>query len=83
MPRCAECGESYGSKRSLMRHWRKVHSGELWPEDEDLGPPGSDQIDLEGDEPDESGHDPEYETQNEPDAGYQTGLDYVETETNE
>lgn len=74
MPQCSECDVTFSSLRSLKRHWNDEHSGELWPDEDDLGPPDSEQRDFDGNEPDDSGHDPEYEVTNDPDSGEKTRL---------
>jgi hypothetical protein len=60
------CGKKCRSLSSLKRHYSDSHSGELWPDDDDLPDDNSEQRDFNGEEPDDSDHNPEYETENNP-----------------
>lgn len=63
---CTECGLVLTSLRHAKRHWRKEHAGETWTPEEYLPDTESEQRDFDGEEPDSSDYEPEYETENEP-----------------
>jgi hypothetical protein len=65
-PQCAVCGENCKSKRGLQKYYQQNHSGEVWPDDEDLPDDPPPQRDFEGNGPDDSDYNPEYETTNDP-----------------
>lgn len=70
-----QCGKKYSSLRSLKRHYRQDHAGEVETLEEHLPNHDSEQRDFAGEEPSTEDHQPEHEVTNDPDGGEQVGMD--------
>lgn len=65
-PLCKICRDYRGSLRGLKRHYRSEHAGDSAVPEEYRGGPDAEQRDFDGNEPDDSDYNPEYETTNDP-----------------
>lgn len=74
MPKCENCGQMMPTLRGLKRHAQREHPGELETPEEHLPDDDSEQRDFDGEEPDDSDHDPEYVVTNDPPEGEDASL---------
>lgn len=63
-----DCGTKLRNKKHARNHYQNQHSGEIETPEEYLDRVESEQRDFSGEEPTTEGHNPEYLTENEPEA---------------
>ena len=83
LAKCTECGVTLRSKRHARNHYQKRHSGEIETPEEYITRIESEQRDFNGEPPDDSDHNPEYEVRNDTPDTYLTDLREYESDSDE